>query len=80
MIFFRWAYHSQTIPGFFMNPLMLASSSGFSFDQIPSVPRKVGTPLSAETPAPVNATIARASLNLRASPGETTGIIGPLPG
>src|SRR5512137_870947 len=68
MISRRYWYHSQTILGFLSNASNVASSSGLNFFQSPSSPRKVGTPDSAETPAPVETTTVsaflRASINL----------------
>src|SRR5215472_2128464 len=51
----RRAYHSQTRPGLRRNARGVARSSGLYFAHRPVwASRKVGTPLSAETPAPVN--------------------------
>src|ERR1044072_195367 len=49
----RSRYHSQTSLGLFANASGVASFAGSRFRQYPSLPRKVGIPLSAETPAPV---------------------------
>src|ERR1035438_2027812 len=53
MISRRQLYHSHTSLGFLAKASGLASSSGLYSFQRPPAPRKVGTPLSAEIPAPV---------------------------
>ncbi len=47
-------YHSHTSFGSLLNASGVASSSGLNLLHSPSGPRNVGTPLSAETPAPVS--------------------------
>src|SRR5512139_3014150 len=47
------SYHSHTSLGLFQKASALARSSDLKFLQSPSLPLKVGTPLSAEIPAPV---------------------------
>src|SRR5688572_25525017 len=49
----RQSYHSQTSRGSRANEFGVARSSARKLRQRPSAPRKVGTPLAAETPAPV---------------------------
>jgi hypothetical protein len=56
----RQAYHSHTKPGSRANASAVASASGRKFRHKPPAPRKVGTPLAADTPAPVR-TVTRAS-------------------
>mgnify|MGYP003709929515 CR=1 FL=1 len=58
----RQPYHSQTVNGSRAKASGVASSSGWYDFQRPLDPRKVGTPDSAEIPAPVTATILRAAL------------------
>ncbi len=54
MIFLLQSYHSHTSLGCSLNASGVASSSALKFLQMPSLPLNVGTPLSAEIPAPVN--------------------------
>src|SRR3990172_9771972 len=54
MISRRQLYHSHTSLGSLLNASGVASSSALKFRHRPSFPRKVGTPLSAEIPAPVS--------------------------
>src|SRR6478609_3379336 len=68
----RHAYHSHTRLGSRPNASAVASASGRKFFQSPSAPRNVGTPLAAETPAPVR-TVMRASGFRRATSSFTTG-------
>src|SRR5687767_9316519 len=49
----RHAYHSHTRSGLRRNASGVAKSSARYWFQRPSCPRNVGTPLAAETPAPV---------------------------
>src|SRR6266540_2724524 len=60
----RQSYHSQTVLGSCANASGVASSSGRKSFQRPPGPRKVGTPLAAETPAPVR-TVMRAPVESR---------------
>src|SRR5512134_4150904 len=53
MISRRHWYHSHTVFGSAANASGVARDIGSRFLHIPPGPRKVGTPLSAETPAPV---------------------------
>jgi hypothetical protein len=51
----RHSYHSQTSLGFLRNAAGVARSSGLKLAHNPvCASRKVGTPLSADTPAPVS--------------------------
>src|SRR5437667_7635 len=60
----RYAYHSQTRRGLRRNARGVASSSGLNFDHRPVwASRKVGRPLSADTPAPVSTTTRLALLS-----------------
>src|SRR5258706_2557588 len=70
MIFFRALYHSQTSSGFRMKASKFASSSGLNFFQSPSSPRNVGTPLSAEIPAPVKTATESADWSFDIRPEE----------
>ena len=54
MISRRQLYHSHTSLGSLLKASGVASSSALNFRHSPSFPLKVGTPLSAETPAPVS--------------------------
>src|SRR3990172_3002813 len=54
MIFLRNSYHSHTSCGFLKKASGLANSSALNLPHKPSLPLKVGTPLSAEIPAPVS--------------------------
>src|SRR3990170_80369 len=57
MISRRQLYHSHTSTGSLLNASGVARSSALKRRQRPSSPRKVGTPLSAEIPAPVRTAI-----------------------
>src|SRR5438094_307111 len=76
--FLRALYHSQTRSGFRMNESKFANSSGLNFFQIPSSPRNVGTPLSADIPAPVKTAteFAVPSFDIRRWEGSCTGKCG----
>ena len=63
----RQAYHSQTSRGSRANAPGVARSSGRNRRQRPSCPRNVGTPLAADTPAPVRIVSRRAPLMRLAS-------------
>src|SRR5688572_16291140 len=56
----RQSYHSQTNRGSRAKACGVASDSGLKLFHSPSAPRNVGTPLAADTPAPVS-TVMRAS-------------------
>src|SRR5262249_44576269 len=58
----RQSYHSHTRRGSRRKASDVASSSGLHCFQSPSSPRNVGTPLSAEMPAPVRTAIFEALL------------------
>src|SRR5829696_7575256 len=62
----RHAYHSHTSLGSRPKASAVASVSGRKFFHRPSAPRNVGTPLAAETPAPVS-TVMRASGSKRST-------------
>jgi hypothetical protein len=65
----RQAYHSQTRRGSRPNASAVASVSGRKFLHSPPAPRNVGTPLAAETPAPVR-TVIRALADRRSQIAE----------
>jgi hypothetical protein len=64
MIARRQSYHSQTSRGSRRNAAGVASSSGRKLRHKPPLPRNVGTPLAAETPAPVT-TVMRAAVVIK---------------
>src|SRR6187551_3416393 len=59
----RQAYHSHTRRGSRPNASAVASVSGRKFFHSPSGPRNVGTPLAAETPAPVSTVMRAEGIN-----------------
>src|SRR5690606_1386700 len=64
----RHSYHPHTMAGLRLKACALASSMGSNRRQSPvSGSRKVGTPLSAETPAPVSTTIRSAAFSASAA-------------
>src|SRR5688500_4858454 len=63
----RQAYHSQTIAGLRSNASAVARSSERKLRHSPSAPLKVGTPLAADTPAPVSTVTRRARLSRSAN-------------
>ena len=63
----RQSYHSQTVFGSRAKASGVASSSGRKSFQRPPGPRNVGTPLAAETPAPVRTVILAPRASRRAS-------------
>ena len=62
----RHEYHSHTRRGSCANAWGVARSSGLNRRQSPSAPRNVGTPLAADTPAPVS-TVTRRAFEMRAA-------------
>ena len=72
----RQSYQRVTVSGSRANPSGDASSWGSNFAHNPSMAsRKVGMPLSADTPAPVNTTTARADRSAAAKAlGMTNGL------
>jgi cysteinyl-tRNA synthetase len=74
----RQRYQRQTRSGSRRNASGVASSSGSYFSQRPlCASRKVGTPLSAETPAPVSTQTCRASRSAPSRPSGSGGAIRP---
>ena len=63
----RHSYHSHTSAGSRANASGVARSSARNDRHRPPAPRKVGTPLAADTPAPVSTVTCRASLRRAAS-------------